>query len=92
MSYPSNSDATITGVDDTELRAFVGRVERLHEERDTLGKDIADVYSEMKSKGYDTKAVKAIVAEKMPDMNAGSPEAAERLLEGTARSMGVDVR
>ncbi len=36
--------------------------------------------------------VKAIVAEKMPDMNAGSPEAAERLIEGTARSMGVDVK
>src|SRR4051812_22134933 len=31
--------------------------------------------------------VKAIAAEKMPDMNAGSPEAAERLIEGTARSM-----
>src|SRR6185503_2299227 len=31
--------------------------------------------------------VKAIAAEKMPDMNAGSPEAAERLVEGTARSM-----
>ena len=36
--------------------------------------------------------VKAIAAEKMPDMNAGSPEAAERLVEGTARSMGIDVK
>lgn len=40
-----------------------------------------------------TKAqVAAIVEEKMPDMNAGSPEAAARLIEGTARSMGVDVK
>ncbi len=40
-----------------------------------------------------TKAqVKAIAAEKMPDMNAGSPEAAERLIAGTARSMGIDVK
>jgi large subunit ribosomal protein L11 len=36
--------------------------------------------------------VKAIAAEKMPDMNAASPEAAERLIAGTARSMGVDVK
>ena len=36
--------------------------------------------------------VKAIALEKMPDMNAGSPEAAERLVEGTARSMGIDVK
>jgi large subunit ribosomal protein L11 len=39
-----------------------------------------------------TKAQIAQIAEnKMPDLNAGSPEAAARLVEGTARSMGVDV-
>jgi len=36
--------------------------------------------------------VAAIVAEKMPDLNANSPEAAGRLIEGTARSMGIDVK
>jgi large subunit ribosomal protein L11 len=40
-----------------------------------------------------TKAqVKAIAQEKMPDMNAATPEAAERLIAGTARSMGIDVK
>lgn len=40
-----------------------------------------------------TKAqVAEIVAEKMPDLNANSPEAAARLIEGTARSMGVEVK
>ncbi len=40
-----------------------------------------------------TKAqVKDIAAEKMPDLNAGSPEAAQRIIEGTARSMGVEVK
>ena len=40
-----------------------------------------------------TKAqVAAIVEEKMPDLNASSPEAAARIIEGTARSMGVDVK
>lgn len=33
-----------------------------------------------------------IVAEKMPDMNASSPEAAARTIAGTARSMGIDVK
>lgn len=36
--------------------------------------------------------VAAIAAEKMSDLNAGSPEAAARLIEGTARSMGVDIK
>jgi large subunit ribosomal protein L11 len=35
--------------------------------------------------------IKAIVAEKMPDLNANSPEAAARLIKGTAQSMGIDV-
>ncbi len=40
-----------------------------------------------------TKAqVRAISTQKMPDLNAGSPEAADRLIEGTARSMGIVVR
>lgn len=40
-----------------------------------------------------TKAqVRAVAEQKMPDLNAGSIEAAERLIEGTARSMGVDVK
>jgi large subunit ribosomal protein L11 len=40
-----------------------------------------------------TKAQVAQIAEnKMPDLNAGSPEAAHRLVEGTARSMGVEVK
>jgi large subunit ribosomal protein L11 len=33
-----------------------------------------------------------IVKEKMPDMNAASPEAAGRTIAGTARSMGIDVK
>jgi len=36
--------------------------------------------------------VKAIAEEKMVDMNAGSLEAAMRMVEGAARSMGVEVK
>lgn len=36
--------------------------------------------------------VKDIAEQKMPDLNASSPEAAARIIEGTARSMGVEVK
>ena len=36
--------------------------------------------------------IAAIVDEKIPDMNASSPEAAGRTIAGTARSMGIDVK
>ncbi len=40
-----------------------------------------------------TKAqVREISTQKMPDLTAASPEAADRIIEGTARSMGIDVR
>ncbi|KND46844.1 MAG: ribosomal protein L11 [Parcubacteria bacterium C7867-004] len=35
--------------------------------------------------------VRQIAEQKMPDLNAGSIEAAERMVEGTAKSMGVTV-
>jgi large subunit ribosomal protein L11 len=43
--------------------------------------------------GTITKAqVKAIAEKKMVDLNAASIEAAMRIIEGSARSMGVDVK
>lgn len=35
--------------------------------------------------------IKEIAQEKMPDLNASDVEAAMRIIEGTARSMGIDV-
>ena len=46
-----------------------------------------------KRAGTLTKAqVTKIAQEKMPDLNAASLEAAERIIAGTARSMGVEVK
>ncbi|MEK7134391.1 MAG: 50S ribosomal protein L11 [Patescibacteria group bacterium] len=43
--------------------------------------------------GKVTKAqVREIAEKKMPDLNATDIDAASRIIEGTARSMGIDVR
>jgi len=36
--------------------------------------------------------VRQISEQKMPDLSAASPEAADRIIAGTARSMGIDVK
>lgn len=36
--------------------------------------------------------VKEIAEQKMPDLNANDPDAAARIIEGTARSMGIEVK
>ncbi len=58
-----------------------------------LGIDKGSGKASTKKAGTLTKdQVRAIAEEKMPDLNAGSIEAAERMVEGTARSMGIDVK
>lgn len=36
--------------------------------------------------------IRKIAEKKMPDLNANTPEAAEKIIEGTARSMGIEVK
>lgn len=45
-----------------ELRVVVERIERLSEERQGIADDIKDVYGEAKSRGYDVKAIRKILA------------------------------
>lgn len=58
-----------------------------------LGKDKGSGKPNTSKIGFLTKAqIKQIAEKKMFDLNAGSPEAAEKIIAGTARSMGVDVK
>ncbi len=58
-----------------------------------LGLDKGSGKAPSKKVGSLTKdQVRAISTQKMPDLNAASPEAADRIIEGTARSMGVDIK
>lgn len=44
-----------------QLRSFIERIERLEEEKKTIGDDIRDVYAELKGTGFDAKAVRTII-------------------------------
>ena len=64
MTYPSNSAQTVAA---GQLHAFVERIERLHEERSALSDDIKEVFAEAKGTGFDTKAMKTIIAMRRKD-------------------------
>ena len=58
-----------------------------------LGKDKGSGVPNTSKIGTLTKSqLKEIAEKKMPDLNANDIEAASRIIAGTARSMGVDVR
>ena len=58
-----------------------------------LGKDKGSGKNMVSKIGSVSKAqVREIAEQKMPDLNANDIEAASRIIEGTARSMGIEVK
>lgn len=55
------ADVADTGVAAEELKQFIERIERLEEEKKAIADDVRDVYAEAKGRGYDVKAIRAIV-------------------------------
>lgn len=49
------------GISAQRLKSFIQRIERLEEEKKTLGTDLKEVYSEAKSGGFDTKIMRQVV-------------------------------
>lgn len=44
-----------------QLRQFIERCERMHDERASLAEDIRDLYAEAKANGFDAKAIRHVV-------------------------------
>jgi uncharacterized protein (UPF0335 family) len=55
-----NSDA-IGGVAREHLKSFVARIERLEEDKANVAADIKEVYAELKSMGFDVKAMRQVI-------------------------------
>lgn len=78
---------TINGIAAQQLRSLVERIERLEEEKKSLADDIKGVYGEAKAHGYDTKAMRKIVALRKKDANEREEE--EAILELYKNALGM---
>ena len=56
------SAAALTQAAKDKLRQIVSKIEKLEEEKQEVAGQIKDVYQESKSMGYDTKALRKVVA------------------------------
>lgn len=70
-----------------QLRAFIERVERLEEEKKTIGDDIKCVFAELKGSGFDTKAVRTIIRMRRQDDAKRQEE--EAMLQFYADALGM---
>ena len=70
-----------------QLRAFIERIERLEEEKQTIADDIKDVFAEMKGTGFDTKAVRTIIRLRKKDQAERQEE--EAILDLDMAALGM---
>lgn len=70
-----------------QLKSIVERIERLEEEKKTIGDDIKGVYLESKGAGFDVKALKIIIRlrKESPDDRANR----EAILDTYKQALGM---
>lgn len=88
-----NSGNDVTDASQTiaagQLRAFIERIERLEEEKKTIGEDIREIYAELKGTGFDVRATRTLVRMRKKDQAELAEEMAILELYGAALGMGV---
>ena len=70
-----------------ELRAFVERIERLTEEKQTLADDIKEVKGEAKGRGYDTSTLNEML--KLRKMDKAERDEREALRQTYGEALGI---
>ncbi|QGZ14014.1 UPF0335 protein [Rhizobium phage RL38J1] len=70
-----------------QLRAFIERIERLEEEKKTIGDDVKDVYGEAKGMGFDTKILKKVINIRKKDEQERMEE--EAILDTYLAALGM---
>ena len=71
-----------------QLRQLIERVETLEQEKQEVADQIKGVYSESKGRGYDTKVMRKLVAERKRDPDHISEE--EAVLQMYRRALGME--
>ena len=76
-----------TGIPQDELKSFVTRIENLEEQKSALTDDIKDVFTELKGRGYDAKAVRQILKLRKLDPNERTEQ--EAIVETYLVALGM---
>lgn len=91
-----NAHATATAADKQEdkgsitaqeLRLFVERAERLHEEKKGIDEDLKELYAEMRGRGYTVKIVKQLIG--IRRKKKGEHEEETMILETYMAALGM---
>lgn len=70
-----------------ELRGFIERIERLDAEKNDLAEALKEVMAEAKSRGYDTKTIRKVVAQRKREPDDVAEE--EAVLDMYKEALGM---
>jgi uncharacterized protein (UPF0335 family) len=79
--------ADVGGIAGERLKSFIERIERLEEERRTLGEDIKEVYAEAKGTGFEPRIMRQLI--KIRKMDKDEHDEQESLLDLYKRALGM---
>jgi uncharacterized protein (UPF0335 family) len=77
----------VGGVAGPQLKSFIERIERLEDEKRTLGKDIKEVYAEARGSGFEPKIMRQII--KIRKMDKEEHDEQETLLDLYKRALNM---
>ena len=72
-----------------QLRTIVERIERLEDDKKAVVEDIKQLYMEAKGNGFDSKAIRKIVA--LRAMDEDKRKEAQAMLDLYAHALGLDL-
>lgn len=87
MPATETQETDVGGIAADRLRSIVERIERLEEERKSLGSDIRDIYAEAQGAGFDCKVVRQVVS--IRKREPADVEEQEALLDLYRRALGM---
>ena len=79
--------ADVGGIAGAQLKSFIERIERLEDEKRTLGEDIREVYAEAKGNGFEPKIMRQII--KIRKMDKDEHDEQETLLDLYKRALDM---
>ena len=87
MNDIQNNEIVETKTQDTRLKSFIERIERLEEEKNNILSDIKEVYTEAKSSGYEPKIMRKILIIRKMDVDERLEQ--EALLDTYRNVLGI---
>ncbi len=81
--------ANAGALDGDRLKSFIERLEKLHADHDAVNKDMAAVYDEAKSAGYDPKYIKKVIKIRATDPDKIAEE--NELLKMYCNAVGIQM-